>query len=294
MLLDVSRFDQHVNLDALTWETDIYHWFFPQDRRFRWMLDKLLHNRGFCRTRDGDIEYRLDGKRMSGDMSTALGNVLLMCAILVSFLDRTLGRESWRIFDDGDDCCLLLEEDKVDVVRAGITEWFKSCGFKLKIEQVTDVFEQIQFCQSSPVFDGEKWRMVRDPRVVLEKDINTVRMFRTRDEWIEMCQAIAGCGMSLAGDIPVYCSFYRMLGVHGYMKRESPETGADYLALGLEMKFSQPTDEARLSFYRAFDITPHEQILLEDYYSGITVSWSDPAPMGDIVEDLVSVLITRK
>jgi hypothetical protein len=36
-----------------------------------------------------------------------------------------------------------------------------------------------------------------------------------------------------------------------------------FLAVGMEAKYAQPSDEVRLSFYRAFDITPDEQLAIE-------------------------------
>jgi len=292
VVLDVSRFDQHVSKEALEFEHSIYEWFFPASKEFHRKLAMMRNNIGFARCRDGSVKYNVEGRRMSGDMSTALGNVILMVAVLVSFMER-YSEDLWRIFDDGDDCVLLVERDLVNSIKASIQSWFKSLGFKLKIEQVTDVFERVSFCQSSPIYDGTQWVMCRDPRMVLEKDLCQVKMFRTEREWQEKCIAISGCGLALAGNLPIFWRFYAMLGKFGSEKSGELHTGMDYLAAGLSTKCVEPTDATRLSFYRAFDITPHEQKLIESYWDTIQPEWATPGPEGLLVEDPISIFITR-
>jgi hypothetical protein len=294
VLLDVSRFDQHVSKPALEWEHGVYSWFFPQDADFRRMLCWMRQNIGYARTRDGTIKYKLDGKRMSGDMSTSLGNVLLMTAVLVSYLWRGYRDEDWRVFDDGDDCVLLLERSVMQRAVDQLPGWYKGHGFKLKIEQVTDVFEQIQFCQSSPVETANGWRMVRDPAICLEKDLLQVKMFRTQKQWEEKMVAIAGCGLALAGDVPIYWVFYSQLARFGAQKSTELVSGMDYLAYGLEQKCQPPSDEARVSFFRAFGISPHEQLAVEEYYRGIRPEWCEPVPLGKVVRLAVAVLVNKE
>lgn len=291
VLLDVSRFDQHVNLESLEWEHSVYEWFFPGDREFAKLLSWMRTNIGYARTRDGTVKYRLKGKRMSGDMSTALGNVLLMTAILVSFLQKGLPSGTWRILDDGDDCALLLERSQVERCKSQLPDWYRSHGFKLKIEQVTDVFEQISFCQSSPVFSRGRWLMVRNPKPALEKDLLQTVLFRNEREWREKRAAVAGCGLALSGDIPIYSSVFRMLGSDGISRSQELVTGRDFLARGMETKSFPPDDDSRLTFYRAFDITPEEQKALEGFYDSIQPVWCKPVPVGKELGTISEIIV---
>jgi hypothetical protein len=55
--------------------------------------------------------------------------------------------------------------------------------------------------------------------------------------------------------------------------------GRDYMAKGMEKKFSEPSAETRCSFYLAFNITPDEQVALEEQYQTIDLVWQKPAPI---------------
>jgi hypothetical protein len=293
IVLDVSRFDQHVSFEALCWEHQVYQWFFPGDKDLEWHLDRMRNNFGYARTRDGLVKYKLRGKRMSGDMSTSLGNVLLMIAVLTTFLRRATPPKTWRIFDDGDDCVLLLERKMLKRVITQLPGWYKRMGFKLKIEQTTDVFEQIVFCQTSPVWARDRWVMVRHPARALEKDLIQVKMFQTQKQWRAKMVAVAGCGLALAGDMPIYHQFYSTLACFGAEKNVELTTGSDYLAIGLEVHHHQPTPETRASFYRAFGIPPDQQIALEGYYESVQPEWCAPVPVeqarGKVITSLVEV-----
>jgi len=281
VLMDASRFDQHVSEQALRWEHAVYEGYYPGDRRFRWLLDRTRDNRGYLRAPDGTIAYRQRGGRMSGDMATALGNVLLMCGMTWSLVEHLQIRHQCRFLNDGDDCVLLVERRSVRRVVEAIPGWYLELGFTMKLEGVTDRFEEIDFCQSRPVFDGERWVMCRDPRKALDKDNATVRPFSNQTEWEYLRGSVAGCGLALAGNLPVYCAYYSMLG-RGTACRRSTELirGMDYLAHGMSGKRGEPTPASRASFFAAFGVTPDEQVALETLYDATEPAWAEPVPMG--------------
>lgn len=288
VFLDASRFDQHVSEEALRWEHSVYCYAYDNDPTLQRLLSWQLRNKGFIRDPDGDIKYRTIGTRCSGDMNTALGNVLIMCALMWTYL-REVAPGS-QLVNDGDDCVVLVERRLVDRVKSTYFDWFKSYGFKMKWEGHTDVFEQIEFCQSQPVFDGHRWRMVRDPRISLDKDVLCTRPLDTEKEWRLQMQAMSDCGLALAGDLPVLGAFYNIFDVGETTPRQL-ETGMDYLARGLEGKRSSPTAEARDSFFAAFGITPDEQVALEQFYDTITpVYSSDRSPRDSILETHNAIL----
>jgi hypothetical protein len=169
VLLDASRFDQSVSPAALRWEHSIYLWMYNNDPDLARYLSWQVVNRGKARTHDGTLRYSVNGCRMSGDMNTACGNVLLMCMMMWSFFDALGVRAS--LFNDGDDCVVIVEERDAARVREGVAGFFEPLGFRMTDEGQVEVFEQICFCQSNPIWDGTGYRMVRHPRTSLSKDL---------------------------------------------------------------------------------------------------------------------------
>jgi hypothetical protein len=275
VFLDVSRFDQCVSASALEYEHGFYLKLFHSERELQRLLSWQIENVGYCRCHDGSIKYKVRGCRMSGDMNTALGNVLLMCALMYAYLQDHVSK--FGFVDDGDDCVVVVERAEYHKLISTCGPWFNSRGFVMKYEGCTSEFEKIEFCQAQPVFDGERWIMCRDPRICIEKDLISVVPWSTEKSWKAHCSAVGQCGLALAGNLPVLGAFYDMLdqGVDGVQELE---TGMAYLARGMTGRRSQPTWQARLSFWKAFDITPDRQVALEELYDTQPVGWRNPCP----------------
>jgi hypothetical protein len=293
VLLDARRFDQHVSEDALGWEHSVYNALFMNDPELQRLLAWQLDNRGFIYCADGSVKYRVRGRRASGDMNTALGNVLLMCALMWTYL-REIAGKAFRLINDGDDCVVILERRHFQTLKSTYKEWFRKCGFTMKLDGYTDKFEKISFCQAQPVFDGERWVMVRDPRVTLDKDNISVKPIPDERTWLLQRKAISQCGLALAGNIPVYGAFYSMLDVKGVEVERGLETGMDYLARGMEGGRRAVAPEARASYFMAFNITPDEQVALEEFYDGITLRYETPLASWDIHEPFTDILTIAK
>jgi hypothetical protein len=261
LFLDASRFDQHVSEEALRFEHSVYEALYPGSKELKRLLSWQRENRAYIRTAWGNAKYFVRGGRMSGDMNTALGNVLLMCTLMHEFM-RTALRGEARLVNDGDDCVLLVERKHRSRADCAIS-WFRDYGFTMKLEGETDIFERIEFCQSQPVFDGDRWVMVRDPSVCLDKDVVSVRPVLHEPHWRRLKGQIANCGLALAGNLPVLGAFYDALSETGIERKEELETGMDYLAQRMDGKYVEPTTAARVSYYLAFDVTPDEQEALE-------------------------------
>ncbi len=272
--LDASRFDQHVSKQALQFEHSCYLAMCPMHTR-RWLRTLLswqLVNRGYARAADGVVKYEVEGRRMSGDMNTGLGNCLLMCAMVHAYAKHAGVRV--RLANNGDDCMVFMESRHVTKFMAGLDRWFLEMGFRMECEDPVYAFEQVVFCQTQPVYDGVKWVMCRDPRVCLAKDCISVLDLGTA------CQAWAGavgeCGLALAGGMPVLQAFYHALmrngkpsgvGKHPWM-----ESGFQMLAKGLHRGAYTVCPEARASFWRAFGMLPDLQEAIEEEMSRWQIS----------------------
>lgn len=276
--LDLHRMDQHVSYECLRWEHKQYDMYF-HSARLRRLLAKQLVNVGSCRTHDGSLRYSVKGCRMSGDMNTALGNCLIMCAALYSaYADLGI---KYELCNNGDDCVVMCERQDAEHLKERAVSYLARLGLPLGAEETVDKLEHVDFCQTHPVFDGTRWTMVRDPRVVLSKDSCSLKTIRGEADWNTIRNTIGLSGLALAGHMPVFCEFYEALrrGAGERVDKDTTPTGFTMLAKGMNMSGVMVTPEARCSFFTAFNITPDEQVALESYFKRIEPVWCAPLPL---------------
>jgi len=264
--LDASRFDQHVSVDALKWEHSVYNSMFrcPHLRKYlSWQLD----NRGVAYTPEGKVTYRVAGCRMSGDMNTALGNCLLMCAMVWALCDE-LGVKA-RLANNGDDCTLIVPREQEHLVRSAIPAWFQGFGFTMKVEDTVYTFEQIDFCQMHPVLTSTGWTMARNPQVCLDKD--TLCLNPASNPYRRWLGAVGKAGLSLSGGVPILQAFYQRLLALGEDGILQDGSGLMYLTRGMRSEPHPVSEEARISFFKAFGVMPWVQREIEDSFQHISV-----------------------
>jgi hypothetical protein len=271
--LDASRFDQHVSKDALEFEHSVYNSLF-KSRELKDLLKKQLKNYGVAYHGGYKIEMNTEGVRASGDMNTGLGNCLIMCC-LVHKMAREFGIRC-DLINNGDDCVLILERADLwklmdgGKIRPEIETFFLNAGFEMEFEPAVDVFEQVVFCQMQPVFNGMVWVMVRQPEAALCKD--TICLGESSlDGYRRWCRSVGVGGLALYGDMPVYREFYSAFNRagEGYLPSRTlltRDTGFYRLCTRGRTHSGKVTVDARVSFYRAFGITPAHQQLLEDKF----------------------------
>lgn len=290
--LDASRFDQHVSVDALKWEHSVYLRCFPEYERAE--LSKLLAwqrtNKGFGRASDGSIKYQVDGCRMSGDMNTALGNCLLMSA-MVHELVHTRGIRA-RLANNGDDCVVIMERADLAKFMAGLDGFFLDFGFTMKVETPVYIFESIEFCQCHPVWNGVSWIMVRDPRVTVAKDAVSVLPLDQGLGSLAHLTNVGECGLALATGVPVIQEYYNAMirggqGVRDKSHKMDQQTGFVRMSAGLDARQRVITDETRFSFWLAFGILPDEQEATEQMLLGWTFEFGRPRENGDSLSHTV-------
>lgn len=280
IMLDAVRFDQHVSRPMLEWEHSIYGLFYRG--RDRADLMKLLlyqlHNVGRVDTAEGTIKYEVDGCRMSGDMNTAMGNCLIMSSCVYSLLRKLCIRG--HLFNNGDDCCILVENRDAKTLTDAVKPFFEQLGFIIDVEGTTHIFEEISFCQTHPVYDGSLWRMVRDPRLVLSKDTTILKKWSKR-EWSAYWVALGKCGLALTYGLPIFQSFYSAMlkfgdgeefseGLLRHVGGAITESGMWQMSRGLDTRVSEITPSARASFALAFKTLPQVQYYFEEYFNQIT------------------------
>jgi len=266
--LDMNRFDQHVSVAALKWEHRWWlSWFRGDDRReLANLLRMQLKNRLYFHVDGWSVRVEREGGRCSGDMNTGSGNTLLMCAMMHAYLAaRGIPLRDVRVFDNGDDVIIMMERKWLSAFQHQLPEWFDSLGFVPEVEKPVYELESIEFCQTHPVFDGTKWRMVRNVPSCMTKDATVIHPILTETDWRDYLASIGACGLSLTAGMPVMQEFYEFFTrADGKVRAEYyEETGMGWLARGLHPRHAPVTEQARVSFALAFGIQPWEQRQLE-------------------------------
>lgn len=286
--IDAKRFDQHTSVDALLFEHKIYPMYFSQSRHkksLRYLLSQQILNKGRAFCKDGKLKYTHLGGRCSGDMNTGLGNSVLMTSMVFGYM-RSIGISDYSLFCNGDDAGIIVERKHLKEVQANMYEYFKDLGFILEIEEPVDIFEQISFCQTNPVFDGYNWRMIRDIRVSSSKDALSITAFQSAKDWVYYMDSVGQGGLSMTAGIPMCQEYYSAMIRNSKIncpsgfdvsKRKAQmmdrQTGFWFMSNNMNLKYQPVTVEARVSFYKAFGILPDVQIQMEQEYKDTNLQW---------------------
>lgn len=277
--LDASRFDQHCSVEMLKWEQKIWEMMTTSKRQLKRLMRWQLYNDCTAYVTDGKVKYRTNGSRMSGDMNTSSGNCLIMCGMVYVFCKR-LGISKFRLANNGDDCILIVEENHLKSIVSNLKQFFTGCGYTMKMDKPVYEFEQISFCQTQPVFDGCQYRMCRDPRTAMAKDLccllNITDNWKTKAVWYN---AMSHGGSALTDGIPCWQAFYSMFPRSNIQVGKDDTTLKGFEASGfyrmiprLNQHSKQITDKSRYSFWLAFGILPDTQIMLEKRFAAMSLS----------------------
>lgn len=280
--LDAKAFDQHVGPGLLKLEHSVYTRLYrnakqhpslpPLAELLKWQID----NEGVGNCFDGRLKYKVKGRRFSGDMNTAMGNCLLMCISVQSFLEKH--NVNATFVNNGDDCVIFTDRSELELVVSNLTNYFESfVGFQLEIERPVFNLEEVEFCQSHPVLVGGSWRMVRNFEAAREKDSISLLNLDVPNMGAFWLGAVGECGLALCSGVPVFQELYQLYMRHGLpsqvAKAVQMECGMMFLAMGMTAEARDITPDTRVSFFYAFGVTPDEQIVLEEYYRKLTLSF---------------------
>lgn len=253
LLMDHSKFDAHISVNLLKLE----HWFYMKCSGSSELL-ALLHAQleAHGATKNG-THYKTKGTRMSGDQNTGLGNSIINYAMLAAYAEHH--GLSVAFYVDGDDSVMICEDDD----KRRTTEFFAQFGMKTKLDFATE-FSKVDFCQTRPVFDGVTWRMVRNPyrtitrmpwttKEISSKNVNTYLAS------IGDCEVALGLGLPIGqfiGDkLRGLTTKRTLVDLHYVANREFVRPH--------RARVVAPTQECRLSYFDAWDISPEQQVVLE-------------------------------
>lgn len=270
--LDAARFDKHVSLEMLQIEHSVYLRSNP-DPFFRLLLSWQLNNKCFSNL---GLVYKVRGRRMSGDMNTAVGNCICMLIMLIAIFSLSLGIK-WDCLDDGDDVVVIIEEEDYPRVMSVLVDLFLSFGMEIKIESVCTDIHEVVFCQSSIVeYQTGKLKFVRDWRKVISNALCGVRHWTSDTYRKRVMHAIGTCELVLNLGVPILQEF--ALAILRNISNSKPvdlslapeglqrRTYRDLKALGVDPNHivAQPiTPRGRLTFATAFGVSPEDQLRIE-------------------------------
>jgi hypothetical protein len=283
VMIDATRLDQHMHVQALEWEHERYVAAYPNaidkeelSRLLSWQCS--INAKGRCM--DGKLRYKRKGGRTSGCINTGLGNCVTVSCMVHSFI-RSLGIIKFSVGNNGDDCFVIVERRNARKLIDNIHPWFLEMGFRMKIEKVTDVLEEIDFCQTRPVCMGDgKYRMVRNVHTSVAKDSVSIKPMDSQGVAKKWFEAVGKGGKALTDGLPLLPEYY------GMFERASdsiilPKTksrriqerrqcnritsdptymgGMVWLSDRMQYQKLEVLDDVRLSFWKAFGITPDIQ-----------------------------------
>jgi hypothetical protein len=283
--LDATKFDMHVSSSMLVWEHSIYLQVFRNCPELRKLLSWQMHNKGGGYCDDGKLSYSVKGKRFSGDMNTALGNCLIMCAMVWAYA-KERGVDV-KLINNGDDCVVFMELADLERFSAGLKEWFLDLGFRMTVEPPVVDFQKMEFCQMKPIRTTSGWTMVRNISTALTKDTMCTLPLDSEKGLRKWMWSVGTCGLALCRGVPMMQEFYKAYIREGIDDKGrianavQSQSGMRMLARGIAERSELITSEARYDVWMAWGITPDEQKAAEEFYR----SWKfDYAPT-DIVEE---------
>jgi hypothetical protein len=268
LCLDHSFFDGHHHLFNLRLEHKFWNTFI-QSKYLKRLL--RLQERNFVRCKRSKSSYQSTATRLSGDWNTAAGNSIINYLMLQTIFPRA------SIVVNGDDSIVFISrkhlvEDfgldcfDINTISSLIKQKFSLFGQITKVDRVSSILEQIEYCQCSPVLINGNYRMVRNPNRCLGRIQYTSHININVDTYLT---SVGLCELSCNLGVPIMQSFAKKLVSmgNGQVSAGVLTDGLHYVPIdnhGCLSLEAQPIDlSSRSSFYLAFGITPEQQISFE-------------------------------
>lgn len=228
------------------------------------LLAKQLRLRGAA----GGIRFERDGGRASGDFNTGMGNSLIMVAVVDAVMK--LLNVQFDSLTDGDNALLFIRKCDLSHVTGRFgAEALRVSGFEMVLERPVDYLEGIRFGQSAPLQDESGWRMVRDWRKVLSQGTSSHAHLHEPRFIPSFLAGVAMCEHSLNAGVPILGEWSYRLREGCRAARPAAHCWRDYEALGVDLDgLAEPVlvpvaAITRLSFERAFGVSPEAQLAIE-------------------------------
>lgn len=262
---DHSRFDAHVNVELLKEEHRFYNKCYSnKSYSLKQLLKQQLINVGETK---GGIKYKCVGKRMSGDCNTALGNSVLNYGMLAAWLSSS--GVKGNILLDGDDSVIVVNRSDLAALD-NVQEFMLRFGMVTEAEVVDDIREA-EFCQSRVVLGRVGPYFCPNPIKILDT-IRRSPYVVDKSQHQPILRASIACELIANPGMPLMKPYWKWLSDHPgpsetpahlqFRLREG--YGVDDSELWKAKMWKEPTDEERLSFAKAWGISPMHQVAIEE------------------------------
>lgn len=259
LCLDMEAFDGHVTTTILESEHKTWESFYKDAptmlKCLKLLLSKQLKNSGI--TKNG-IKYLKEGSRLSGEWSTSDGNSVDNYYMLRAFIEHIIA----YIHVNGDDSLILMDQDDLDKLKD--LGFFKIFGMICKQDRIALTFEDINFCQCNPVEINGSYRFIKTPiRSMSRSTVCPSQYIKCIDRYLA---GVGLCELASNVGVPILQTWaLRMLVDSGFTKPLGKVDKNFALYTDLPTIEIQPiSNKTRLSFFDAFNISPNEQIFLEN------------------------------
>lgn len=261
--VDHSFFDGHhhehnLRLEHLFWNTVVGSRYFKRLLRLQRVND--------IRCKISRSKYRSKATRLSGDWNTSAGNSIINYLML-----RTIFPTASIVVNGDDSIIFIGRRDLIklcgSIELSMVTKWtkqqFAKFGQVTKVDRIASIIEQIEYCQCSPVWFPDGYRMVRTPMRCLGRIQYTSHCNmdpKTYYTSVGLCELASNPG------VPIMQQFSLNL-----IQRGSGRIAATILTDGLhyisdedlDVKVHSVDERTRQSFYLAFGYTREQQLCLE-------------------------------
>lgn len=287
IMMDASKFEQSVSAECIDFESELYGAYYPGDKLFKYMMRKQRKYKGKARCQDGKLSFTIEGVRASGMNNTALGNCVISAGFLWDVQGKLASKDKtfeMRGHVDGDDVVVIMSRRHADMFTSFAKPYYAEACFRMKMEATVDVIEHIDFCQSRPVFDGERYVMIRNMKTSLAKDAVSKKPLDNKKIFRKWSAAVGMGGISCTGGIPVHQAFYSCIlrAAEGArpLENDPVQRSMRHKTRGMTRTFKEISPVTRCSYWKAFGIEPDAQIAIEKILDGHSVCHGVP-------EDLV-------
>lgn len=253
--LDCSSWDGHIN-KLQREQADL---FWKRVARSK-LLNRLLkmQSRNTVTTQNM-VKYIVDYVRLSGEFTTSDENSILNIVLIITvFTCKT------RLCVMGDDSVVFLNLNDWMVIRDTVIGSYAAIGHTVKVDKVCHTFQEIEYCQSSPVRINGRWRMVRNPYRVIG------RARYTDTDWPDLNRYIVSiglCELACNSGVPILQQFALYLMDRGAYNKPVARIDREYVKLEDNIQVLPITAQSRDDFEMAFGITIAEQIRMEELFS---------------------------
>lgn len=274
--LDAQKFDMHTSVPALKYEHSVYTDIFPRHEELKKILRQQLSNKGTAYCEDGQVKFKMEGTRSSGDLNTSLGNCIIMCGLVYAYA-AYIGVYI-ELLNNGDDCVVILEGCELDEFMGPLIGWFRRYGYRMTVEKPVFELEEIEFCQSKLVMVDDEPRMVRNLTNALKKDPMCLIPIQGPSVLQQWYGAVGDCGLSITSALPVLQEYYKMYQRSGkeyslgFLQHVQKNTAHFERMRGMTKKEGAISAATRCSFYYAFGVLPAYQIELERLFARTNLS----------------------